>query len=77
VCFIIIFIFIADVKRAMCLVCVPLDVKDTLQCFRETLERRNHGLLTFQHSRTLLLLLLADTQHCKSDPQRVIVILFP
>ncbi|KAG1953321.1 cilia- and flagella-associated protein [Pimephales promelas] len=54
---------LADVKRAMCLVCVPLDVKDTLQCFRETLERRNHGLLTFQHSRTLLLLLLADTQH--------------
>ncbi|KAK7149598.1 hypothetical protein R3I94_009044 [Phoxinus phoxinus] len=54
---------LADVKRAMCLVCVPLDVKDTLQCFRESLERRNHALLTFQHSRTLLLLLLADTQH--------------
>ncbi|XP_016134498.1 cilia- and flagella-associated protein 54 [Sinocyclocheilus grahami] len=54
---------LADVKRAMCLVCVPLDVEDTLQCFRETLEKRHHTLLTFQHSRTLLLLLLADTQH--------------
>ncbi|RXN21254.1 cilia- and flagella-associated 54 [Labeo rohita] len=54
---------LADVKRAMCLVCVPLDVEDTLHCFRETLEKRNHTLLTFQHSRTLLLLLLADTQH--------------
>ncbi|XP_048011696.1 cilia- and flagella-associated protein 54 isoform X3 [Megalobrama amblycephala] len=54
---------LADVKRAMCLVCVPLDVEDTLECFRETLERRHHALLTFQHSRTLLLLLLADTQH--------------
>ncbi|KAK2892722.1 hypothetical protein Q8A67_012710 [Cirrhinus molitorella] len=54
---------LADVKRAMCLVCVPLDVEDTLHCFRETLEKRNHTLLTFQHSRTLLWLLLADTQH--------------
>ncbi|XP_058629752.1 cilia- and flagella-associated protein 54-like isoform X3 [Onychostoma macrolepis] len=54
---------LADVKRAMCLVCVPLDVEDTLQCFRETLEKRHHTLLTFQHNRTLLLLLLADTQH--------------
>ncbi|XP_026065483.1 cilia- and flagella-associated protein 54 isoform X3 [Carassius auratus] len=54
---------LADVKRAMCLVCVPLDVEDTLHCFRDTLEKRNHTLLTFQHSRTLLLLLLADTQH--------------
>lgn len=68
-CFIIIVIFVADVKRAMRLVCVPLDVEDTLQSFRETLERRHHALLTFQHSRTLLLLLLADTQHCKSDPK--------
>ncbi|XP_073695305.1 cilia- and flagella-associated protein 54 [Garra rufa] len=54
---------LADVKRAMRLVCVPLDVEDTLHCFRQTLEKRNHTLLTFQHSRTLLLLLLADTQH--------------
>ncbi|XP_043093869.1 cilia- and flagella-associated protein 54 [Puntigrus tetrazona] len=51
-----------DVKRAMCLVCVPLDVEDTLQCFRETLKEKHHTLLTFQHSRTLLLLLLANTQ---------------
>nr|XP_055046418.1 cilia- and flagella-associated protein 54-like isoform X2 [Misgurnus anguillicaudatus] len=54
---------LADVKRAMCLVCVPLDVDDTLRCFRETMERRRYALLTFQHSRNLLYLLLADTQH--------------
>ncbi|KAA0721041.1 Cilia- and flagella-associated protein 54 [Triplophysa tibetana] len=54
---------LADVRTAMCLVCVPLDVDDALNCFRETLERRRHSLLTFQHSRTLLHLLLADTQH--------------
>ncbi|XP_057180735.1 cilia- and flagella-associated protein 54-like [Triplophysa rosa] len=54
---------LADARTAMCLVCVPLDVDDTLNCFRETLERRRHALLTFQHSRTLLHLLLADTQH--------------
>ncbi|XP_051544314.1 cilia- and flagella-associated protein 54 [Myxocyprinus asiaticus] len=52
-----------DVKRALCLVCVPLDVEDTLRCFRESLEKRRHTLLTFQHSQTLLRLLLADTQH--------------
>ncbi|XP_051974973.1 cilia- and flagella-associated protein 54 [Xyrauchen texanus] len=52
-----------DVKRALCLVCVPLDVEDTLCCFRESLEKRRHTLLTFQHSQTLLRLLLADTQH--------------
>lgn len=53
----------------MCLVCVPLDVEDTLRCFRENLERCRHALLTFQHSRTLLHLLLADTQHRKLHRQ--------
>nr|XP_021330926.1 cilia- and flagella-associated protein 54 isoform X1 [Danio rerio] len=53
---------LADVQRAMCLVRVPLDVEETLHCFRETLMRQHHKLLTFQHSKKLLLLLLADTQ---------------
>ncbi|KTF82405.1 hypothetical protein cypCar_00001732 [Cyprinus carpio] len=33
---------LADVKKAMCLVCVPLDVEDTLQCLRETEEKTSH-----------------------------------
>ncbi|KAG5267866.1 hypothetical protein AALO_G00226810 [Alosa alosa] len=52
----------SQMKRAMSLVSVPLDVEDTLCCFRESLERGHHTLLSFQHSRTLLLLLLAYTQ---------------
>ncbi|CAB1315773.1 unnamed protein product, partial [Coregonus sp. 'balchen'] len=53
---------LSEVRRAMCVVCVPLDVEDTLCCFREALEKGNHSLRIFQHSRTLLLLLLAHTQ---------------
>ncbi|XP_072529245.1 cilia- and flagella-associated protein 54 [Salminus brasiliensis] len=59
---------LAEVKRAMCVVCVPLDVEDTLRCFRETMAERRHTLRAFQHSRTLLLLLLADTQHSMDVP---------
>lgn len=50
----------------MCVVSVPLDIDDTLRCFRESLSKRPHTLRAFQHSRTLLLLLLADTKHCES-----------
>lgn len=53
---------LSEVRRAMCVVCVPLDVEDTLCCFREALEKGHHTLQNFQHSRTLLLLLLAHTQ---------------
>ncbi|XP_017572344.1 cilia- and flagella-associated protein 54 [Pygocentrus nattereri] len=53
---------LAEVRRAMCVVCVPLDIEDTLCCFRETLAKSCYTLLTFQHSRTLLKLLLAGTQ---------------
>lgn len=49
----------------MSLVRVPLDVEDTLSCYRQALERRPHCLQVFQHSRSLLLLLLADTQPCE------------
>lgn len=50
----------------MCVVSVPLDIDETLCCFRESLSKRCHTLRAFQHSRTLLMLLLADTQHCES-----------
>ncbi|KAL0993745.1 hypothetical protein UPYG_G00113070 [Umbra pygmaea] len=53
---------LSEVRRAMCLVRVPLDVEDTLRCLREALAKVNHTVQNFRHSRTLLLLLLADTQ---------------
>lgn len=49
----------------MSLVCVPLDVEDTLNCYRQALDRRPYCLQVFQHSRSLLLLLLAYTQPCE------------
>ncbi|KAG5830467.1 hypothetical protein ANANG_G00310940 [Anguilla anguilla] len=52
----------SESQRAQVLVCVPLDVTDTLRTFRETLGRRPYVLQTLQHSETLLLLLLANTQ---------------
>nr|XP_046266152.1 cilia- and flagella-associated protein 54-like isoform X1 [Scatophagus argus] len=54
----------AEIQHSMSLVCVPLDVEDTLSCYRQALERRPHCLQLFQHSRSLLLLLLAYTQPC-------------
>ncbi|XP_018547690.1 cilia- and flagella-associated protein 54 isoform X2 [Lates calcarifer] len=64
----------AEIQCSMSLVCVPLDVEDTLSCYHQALERRPHCLQVFQHSRSLLLLLLAYTQpyfvaqlrHCQS-----------
>ncbi|KAK9536651.1 hypothetical protein VZT92_006417 [Zoarces viviparus] len=64
----------AEIEHSMSLVCVPLDVKDTLSCYRQALERRPHCLQVFQHSRLLLLQLLAFTkpsfgaqlEHCQN-----------
>ncbi|XP_012590590.1 PREDICTED: cilia- and flagella-associated protein 54 [Condylura cristata] len=42
--------------------CVPLDVTDTLNCFRETLEKSRYHNRSIRHSRKLLSLLLAQTQ---------------
>ncbi|KAL7389232.1 hypothetical protein ABVT39_000211 [Epinephelus coioides] len=64
----------SEKQCSMSLVCVPLDVEDTLSSYRQALERRPHCLHVFQHSRSLLLLLLAYTnpcfatqlQHCQS-----------
>ena len=52
----------AEIQQSLSLVCVPLDVEDTLSCYHQALERRPHYLQIFQHSRSLLLLLLAYTQ---------------
>ncbi|KAM4545334.1 cilia- and flagella-associated protein 54-like isoform 3-T3 [Odontesthes bonariensis] len=54
----------AETQRSKTLVCVPLDVEDTLSCYRQALEKRPHCLQVFQHSRSLLVLLLAYTQPC-------------
>nr|XP_020143495.1 cilia- and flagella-associated protein 54 isoform X2 [Microcebus murinus] len=48
--------------RAKQLVCVPVDVSDTLRCFRETLEKSKYHNRSARHSRKLLLLFLAQTQ---------------
>ncbi|KAM9847036.1 cilia- and flagella-associated protein 54 [Aulostomus maculatus] len=54
----------AEMKHSLSLVRVPLVVEDTLCHYRKALERRPHCLQVFQHSRSLLLLLLAYTQPC-------------
>ncbi|KAM6983519.1 cilia- and flagella-associated protein 54 [Tautogolabrus adspersus] len=60
----------AEMNHSMSLVCVPLDVEDTLSCYREALDRRPHCLQVFQHSRSLGLQLLAYTQPCFSTLSR-------
>ncbi|XP_076861097.1 cilia- and flagella-associated protein 54 isoform X4 [Brachyhypopomus gauderio] len=57
----------AEVKRAMCLVRVPLDIEDTLCCLRARRVEGSHAHHALQHSRTLMLLLLANTQ-CVEEP---------
>ncbi|XP_031963144.1 cilia- and flagella-associated protein 54 isoform X1 [Corvus moneduloides] len=51
-----------DDNQAKALVCVPLDVNDTLRCFRETLEKSKYHSRALRHSRKLLSLFLAHTQ---------------
>ncbi|XP_051903084.1 cilia- and flagella-associated protein 54-like isoform X2 [Hippocampus zosterae] len=52
----------AEIKRSQSLVCVPLDVANTLYYYRQAIERIPHCLQVFRYSRSLLLLLLANTQ---------------
>ncbi|XP_053442300.1 cilia- and flagella-associated protein 54 [Nycticebus coucang] len=52
----------SEYTRAKQLVCVPVDVSDTLRCFRETLEKSKYYNRLVRHSRKLLLLFLAQTQ---------------
>ncbi|XP_027743250.1 cilia- and flagella-associated protein 54 [Empidonax traillii] len=51
-----------DYSQAKALVCVPLDVNDTLRCFRETLQKSKYHSRALRHSRKLLSLFLAHTQ---------------
>nr|XP_045008189.1 cilia- and flagella-associated protein 54 [Jaculus jaculus] len=55
----------AESIRAKQLICVPLDVTDTLRCFRETLEKSKYHNRSIRHSRKLLSLFLAQTQDDK------------
>uniref|UniRef100_UPI00398F6EC5 cilia- and flagella-associated protein 54 isoform X3 n=1 Tax=Pristiophorus japonicus TaxID=55135 RepID=UPI00398F6EC5 len=57
-------------KRANALVSVPVDVKDTLSCFRESLVNSNYVSRALRHSRKLLALLLAYTQQRRKDIMR-------
>ncbi|XP_017366955.1 cilia- and flagella-associated protein 54 [Cebus imitator] len=52
----------SEYSRAKALVCVPVDVTDTLRCFRETLEKSKYHNRSMRHSRKLLSLFLAQTQ---------------
>ncbi|XP_044240443.2 cilia- and flagella-associated protein 54 isoform X1 [Ursus arctos] len=52
----------SEYSHAKELVCVPVDVTDTLRCFRETLEKSKYHNRSIRHSRKLLSLLLAQTQ---------------
>ncbi|XP_054672090.1 cilia- and flagella-associated protein 54 isoform X2 [Grus americana] len=51
-----------DRSQAKALVYVPLDVNDTLNCFREALQKSNYHSRALRHSRKLLSLFLAHTQ---------------
>ncbi|XP_032972099.1 cilia- and flagella-associated protein 54 [Rhinolophus ferrumequinum] len=52
----------SEYSQAKELVCVPVDVTDTLRCFRETLEKSKYHNRSIRHSRKLLSLFLAQTQ---------------
>ncbi|XP_069441211.1 cilia- and flagella-associated protein 54 [Ovis canadensis] len=52
----------SEYSRAKELLCVPVDVTDTLRCFRETLEKSKYHNRSIRHSRKLLSLFLAQTQ---------------
>ncbi|XP_015271758.1 PREDICTED: cilia- and flagella-associated protein 54 [Gekko japonicus] len=51
-----------DENQARSLVSVPVDVTDSLKCFRESLEKSKHHSRALKYSRKLLSLFLADTQ---------------
>ncbi|XP_021247900.1 cilia- and flagella-associated protein 54 isoform X2 [Numida meleagris] len=52
----------ADGSQAKPVVYVPLDVEDTLKCFRETLKKSKYHSRALRHSRKLLSLFLAHIQ---------------
>ncbi|XP_054430479.1 cilia- and flagella-associated protein 54 [Pteronotus mesoamericanus] len=58
-------LILSEYSRAKELLCVPVDVTDTLRCFRETLEKSKYHNRAIRHSRKLLSLFLAQTQGAK------------
>uniref|UniRef100_A0A8C3WPJ0 Cilia and flagella associated protein 54 n=1 Tax=Catagonus wagneri TaxID=51154 RepID=A0A8C3WPJ0_9CETA len=52
----------SEYSKAKGLLCVPVDVTDTLRCFRETLGKSKYHNRSIRHSRKLLSLFLAQTQ---------------
>ncbi|XP_029811624.1 cilia- and flagella-associated protein 54 isoform X2 [Suricata suricatta] len=52
----------SEYSHAKKLVCVPVDVTDTLRYFRQTLEKSKYDNRSIRHSRKLLSLFLAQTQ---------------
>ncbi|XP_036924021.1 cilia- and flagella-associated protein 54 [Sturnira hondurensis] len=56
---------VSEYSQAKELICVPVDVTDTLRCFRETLEKSKYHNRAIRHSRKLLSLFLAQTQGVK------------
>ncbi|XP_071960070.1 cilia- and flagella-associated protein 54-like [Antedon mediterranea] len=57
-------------RDAMKLVCVPLDVTDSLQNFRQALDTCYYTSRALQHSRKLLVLYLAGQQICSSTSRQ-------
>ncbi|XP_076967829.1 cilia- and flagella-associated protein 54 [Tamandua tetradactyla] len=55
-------LILSEYSHAKELVCVPVDVVNSLQCFRETLEKSKYHNRSVRHSRKLLSLFLAQTQ---------------
>ncbi|ERE91845.1 hypothetical protein H671_1g0667 [Cricetulus griseus] len=60
-------LILSEHQRAKQLVCVPVDVEDTLRCFRETLEKSKYHNRSVRHTKKLLLLFLAQTQDVLQD----------
>ncbi|XP_028388428.1 cilia- and flagella-associated protein 54 [Phyllostomus discolor] len=58
-------LIVSEYSQAKELICVPVDVTDTLRCFRETLEKSKYHNRAIRHSRKLLSLFLAQTQGVK------------
>ncbi|KAJ7329936.1 hypothetical protein JRQ81_016110 [Phrynocephalus forsythii] len=52
----------SDMNQPTLVFSVPLDVSDTLKCFRESLEKSKHHSRSLKYSRKLLSLFLAHTQ---------------
>ncbi|XP_069567775.1 cilia- and flagella-associated protein 54 [Brachyistius frenatus] len=56
----------AEQQLSMSLVCVPLDVEDTLHCYHQALENKPAHLQQLEDSRSMLLQLLVDTWTCSA-----------